>query len=197
MISTMEMTFIHSENVLYNNTLYKSTQYLHHLVSDALVDDVDADGASDDIAAVATGVDVPTTDVDAAGVPAAGVEVFVTDVSVAVVAGVAAAANVEAAAAAAAADAAAPAVNCSPVSNCFNSLNRAAASLMRLNSIQNACTSMNKSWTLRILFLIKAWRNTHTRRTRRFCMYLSLIVSHVEMQLEMYRWTNSVGRSTA
>ena len=27
-------------------------------------------------------------------------------------------------------------------------------------------------------------------------MYLSLIVSHVEIQLEMYRWMNSVGSST-
>ena len=29
-----------------------------------------------------------------------------------------------------------------------------------------------------------------------FCMYLSLIVSQVEIQLEMYRWMNSVGSST-
>lgn len=29
------------------------------------------------------------------------------------------------------------------------------------------------------------------------CMYLSLICSQVEMQLEMYRWMNSAGRSTA
>lgn len=31
----------------------------------------------------------------------------------------------------------------------------------------------------------------------RTCMYLSLICSQVEMQLEMYRWMNSAGRSTA
>lgn len=29
------------------------------------------------------------------------------------------------------------------------------------------------------------------------CMYLSLICSQVEMQLEMYRWMNSGGKSTA
>lgn len=34
-------------------------------------------------------------------------------------------------------------------------------------------------------------------RTWRTCMYLSLICSQVEIQLEMYRWMNSGGRSTA
>ena len=34
-------------------------------------------------------------------------------------------------------------------------------------------------------------------RTNRFCMYLSLMFSHEDMQLEMYKWTNSVGKSTA
>lgn len=33
----------------------------------------------------------------------------------------------------------------SPVSNCFNNLNKAAASRIRLNSIQKACTSINSS----------------------------------------------------
>lgn len=47
-----------------------------------------------------------------------------------------------------------------------------------------------------ILFLINDCRKTHTRRTNRFCMYLSFIVSHVDMQLEIYRCTNSVGKST-
>ena len=28
-------------------------------------------------------------------------------------------------------------------------------------------------------------------------MYLSFMVSHVEIQLEIYKWTNSVGSSTA
>lgn len=72
-----------------------------------------------------------------------------------------------------------------------------------------------------ILFRIRDWRKTQTNRTRRFCreegdiratvvrygaylrcpgstcMYLSLICSQVEIQLEMYRWMNSAGRSTA
>lgn len=73
----------------------------------------------------------------------------------------------------------------SPVSRVFSNLKRPAASRIRLNSMQNACTSMNKSCTLIILFLIKDWRKTQTRRTRRFCMYLSLICSQVEIQLEM------------
>lgn len=50
--------------------------------------------------------------------------------------------------------------------------------------------------TLMILFRIKDCKKTQTSRTSRFCMYLSLIVSQVEMQFEMYRCTNSVGRST-
>ena len=66
-----------------------------------------------------------------------------------------------------------------------------------------------------ILLRIRLCRNTHTRRTSRFCMYLScascsvsarsstaaarraLMFSHDEMQLEMYRCTNSIGSSTA
>lgn len=52
------------------------------------------------------------------------------------------------------------------------------------------------TWTLIILFLINDCRNTHTRRTNLFCMYLSFIVSHVDMQLEIYRCINSVGKST-
>lgn len=56
----------------------------------------------------------------------------------------------------------------SPVSSVFSNLKRPAASRIRLNSMQNACTSINKSCTLIILFLIKDWRKTQTRRTRRF-----------------------------
>jgi len=82
-------------------------------------------------------------------------------------------------------------------SSVFNKRNRQAASLIRLNSIQNACTSINKSFTLIILFLINDCKNTHTRRTKRFCMYLSLIFSQLEMQFEIYKCMNSVGNSTA
>lgn len=56
----------------------------------------------------------------------------------------------------------------SPVSNVFNNRKRPAASRILLNSIQNACTSINKSCTLIILLRIKDWRKTHTRRTKRF-----------------------------
>lgn len=65
------------------------------------------------------------------------------------------------------------------------------------NSMQKACTSMNKSWTLIILLRMRLCKNTHTSRTSRFCMYLSLMFSHDDMQLEMYRCTNSIGSSTA
>ena len=77
----------------------------------------------------------------------------------------------------------------SPLSNCFSNLNRAAASLILkqsftssqlfklppqylLNSIQKAWTSMNSSWTLIILFLMRDWRKTQTSLTSLFCMYL-------------------------
>lgn len=56
----------------------------------------------------------------------------------------------------------------SPVSSVFNKRKRPAASRILLNSIQNACTSINKSCTLIILLRIKDWRKTHTRRTKRF-----------------------------
>lgn len=36
------------------------------------------------------------------------------------------------------------------------------------------------------LFLSKLWRNTHTRRTSLFCIYLSFRISQVEMHFEMY-----------
>ena len=36
----------------------------------------------------------------------------------------------------------------------------------------------------------------HTSKAYLFCMYLSLMFSHEDMQLEMYWCTNSVGRST-
>ena len=67
----------------------------------------------------------------------------------------------------------------SPVSSCFKSRNKAAASRIRLNSMQKACTSMNSSWTLIILLRIKDWRKTHNSRTNRFWMYLSLMDSQV------------------
>ena len=67
----------------------------------------------------------------------------------------------------------------------------------RENSMQNACTSMNRSCTLMILLRMRDCRNTHTSRTSRFCMYLSLMLSHDAMQLEMYMCTNSIGSSTA
>mmetsp|Transcript_8681 Transcript_8681/g.25242 ORF Transcript_8681/g.25242 Transcript_8681/m.25242 type:complete len:204 (+) Transcript_8681:361-972(+) len=60
-----------------------------------------------------------------------------------------------------------------------------AASRMWLNSMQKACTSINRSCTLMILLRMRLWRKTQTRRTRRFCMYLSLMFSHEEMQFEM------------
>lgn len=85
----------------------------------------------------------------------------------------------------------------SALSSDFNSLNKPAASRIRLNSIQKACTSMKISLTSIILFLIRDCRKTHTKRTRRFCKYLSRMVSQVEIQFEMYRWMNSEGSSTA
>lgn len=57
-------------------------------------------------------------------------------------------------------------------------------------------TLMEYTWTFIILFLIKDCRKTQTRRTNLFCIYLSFIVSQVDMQLDMYRCTNSVGKST-
>ena len=39
--------------------------------------------------------------------------------------------------------------------------------------------------TLMILFLMRDCKNTHTSRTNRFCMYLSLMFSQLEMQFEM------------
>lgn len=56
----------------------------------------------------------------------------------------------------------------SPVSRVFSNRKRPAASRILLNSMQKACTSINKSCTLMILLRIRDWRNTHTRRTRRF-----------------------------
>ncbi len=56
----------------------------------------------------------------------------------------------------------------SPLSRVLRRRKRPAASRIRLNSMQKACTSMNRSWTLMILFLMRDWRKTHTRRTRRF-----------------------------
>ena len=53
----------------------------------------------------------------------------------------------------------------SPLSSCLSSLKRAAASRIRLNSMQNAWTSINSSWTLIILFRMSDWRNTHSNRT--------------------------------
>ena len=55
---------------------------------------------------------------------------------------------------------------------------------------------MNSSCTLIILLRIKDWRKTQRSLTRRFWMYLSLMDSHVWMQFEMYKCTNSVGSST-
>lgn len=48
-----------------------------------------------------------------------------------------------------------------------------------------------------ILLRMSDCKNTQTNRTSRFCKYLSLIVSHVDIQLEMYKWMNSEGNSTA
>lgn len=56
----------------------------------------------------------------------------------------------------------------SPVSKVFRSRKRPAASRILLNSIQKACTSINKSWTLIILFRIKDCRKTQTSLTKRF-----------------------------
>lgn len=56
----------------------------------------------------------------------------------------------------------------SPVSRVFRRRKRPAASRMRLNSMQKAWTSMNRSWTLMILFRISDWRKTQTSRTSRF-----------------------------
>ena len=53
----------------------------------------------------------------------------------------------------------------SPLSSCFKSLKSAAASRILLNSMQKACTSMNSSWTLIILFRMSDCRNTHNNRT--------------------------------
>ncbi len=47
-------------------------------------------------------------------------------------------------------------------SNVFNNRNSPAASRILLNSMQKACTSMNRSFTLIILFLINDWRNTYS-----------------------------------
>lgn len=52
------------------------------------------------------------------------------------------------------------------------------------------------TFTFMILFRIKDCRNTHTRRTNRDCINLSLTFSHDEMQLEIYKWRNSVGKLT-
>lgn len=56
----------------------------------------------------------------------------------------------------------------SPVSRVFSNRKRPAASRILLNSMQKACTSINKSCTLMILLRIRDWRKTHTRCTRRF-----------------------------
>ena len=48
-----------------------------------------------------------------------------------------------------------------------------------------------------ILLRMSDCKNTQTSRTSRFCKYLSLIVSHVDIQLEIYKWMNSEGNSTA
>lgn len=50
--------------------------------------------------------------------------------------------------------------------------------------------------TLIILFRINDWRKTHTRRTRRDCINLSLTVSQDEIQLLIYKCKNSVGKFT-
>ena len=55
---------------------------------------------------------------------------------------------------------------------------------------------MNSSCTLIILLRIRDWRKTQRSLTRRFWMYLSLMDSHVWIQFEMYKCTNSVGSST-
>lgn len=70
-------------------------------------------------------------------------------------------------------------------SNVFSTRKSDAASLILLNSMQNACTSINKSCTLMILLRMSDCKKTHTKRTKRFCMYLSLMFSQEEMQLEM------------
>mmetsp|Transcript_16943 Transcript_16943/g.36810 ORF Transcript_16943/g.36810 Transcript_16943/m.36810 type:complete len:223 (-) Transcript_16943:117-785(-) len=57
--------------------------------------------------------------------------------------------------------------------------NKPAASRIRLNSMQNACTSTKRSCTLMLLLRMRLCRNTHTRRTRRFCMYLSRMFSQL------------------
>ena len=49
----------------------------------------------------------------------------------------------------------------------------AAASRMRENWMQKACTSRNKSCTLTSWCRMRLCRNTHTSRTARFCMCLS------------------------
>lgn len=56
----------------------------------------------------------------------------------------------------------------SPVSRVFSRRKSPAASRMRLNSMQKAWTSMNRSCTLIILFRIRDCRKTQTSRTRRF-----------------------------
>ena len=48
-----------------------------------------------------------------------------------------------------------------------------------------------------ILLRIKDCKKTQTKRTNRFCMYLSLMFSQLEIQFEMYKCMNSVGNSTA
>lgn len=67
----------------------------------------------------------------------------------------------------------------SPVSRVLRRRKRPAASRMRLNSMQKACTSMNRSCTFMILFRIRDWRNTHTRRTRRFCKWKQRFYIHI------------------
>ena len=59
------------------------------------------------------------------------------------------------------------------------------------------CSGMRGGGALPRAGMSHAWGEAWAGRTNRFCMYLSLIFSHDDMQLEMYRCTNSVGRSTA
>mmetsp|Transcript_20353 Transcript_20353/g.51561 ORF Transcript_20353/g.51561 Transcript_20353/m.51561 type:complete len:455 (-) Transcript_20353:87-1451(-) len=84
-----------------------------------------------------------------------------------------------------------------PVSICLSSRNSLAASRMREKLMQKDCTSCSRSCMLIMRLRMRDWRNTHTRRTSRFCTYLSCVFSHELMQLVMYRCTNSCGRLTA
>lgn len=63
--------------------------------------------------------------------------------------------------------------------------------------MQKAWTSMNRSLTLIILFLIRLCKKTQTSLTSLFCIYLSLMFSQDDIQFVMYKCTNSVGSSTA